>query len=210
MYQYTDFDRHFVRQRAAQFRDQLERWQKGKLSEDEFRPLRGCRTAGMCSAMRRCCAWPCPTASCRARSCACWRDRARVRRAGGRGLPQGAGHAGPARHAEAADPLRALLDAAERAVQLDSAGEVRRRDGPAGLGGHARHPDQRQLHPQHHQRRARRHRGRRSRRPAPLRRDHAPSGARCTRSSPSCRASSRSRSRAPPKTAPRPAGTTWA
>ncbi|HSV60259.1 MAG TPA: nitrite/sulfite reductase [Variovorax sp.] len=40
MYQYTDFDRQFVHQRAAQFRDQLERWQKGKISEDEFRPLR--------------------------------------------------------------------------------------------------------------------------------------------------------------------------
>ena len=40
MYQYTDFDRQFVHQRAAQFRDQLERWQTGKLSEDEFRPLR--------------------------------------------------------------------------------------------------------------------------------------------------------------------------
>ncbi|WP_426392888.1 nitrite/sulfite reductase [Variovorax sp. R-27] len=40
MYQYTEFDRQFVHQRAAQFRDQLERWQKGKLAEDEFRPLR--------------------------------------------------------------------------------------------------------------------------------------------------------------------------
>ena len=40
MYQYTPFDRQFVHQRAAQFRDQLERWQKGKLAEDEFRPLR--------------------------------------------------------------------------------------------------------------------------------------------------------------------------
>ena len=40
MYQYTDFDRQFVQQRAAQFRDQLERWQAGKLAEDEFRPLR--------------------------------------------------------------------------------------------------------------------------------------------------------------------------
>lgn len=40
MYQYTDFDRQFVHQRAAQFRDQLERWQTGKLSEDDFRPLR--------------------------------------------------------------------------------------------------------------------------------------------------------------------------
>ncbi|RZL68516.1 MAG: nitrite/sulfite reductase [Variovorax sp.] len=40
MYQYTDFDRQFVRQRAAQFRDQLERWQAGTLAEDEFKPLR--------------------------------------------------------------------------------------------------------------------------------------------------------------------------
>ncbi|MEI7786398.1 MAG: nitrite/sulfite reductase [Betaproteobacteria bacterium] len=40
MYQYTEFDRQFVRARAAQYRDQLERWQIGQLSEEEFRPLR--------------------------------------------------------------------------------------------------------------------------------------------------------------------------
>ncbi|HVE09914.1 MAG TPA: nitrite/sulfite reductase [Paraburkholderia sp.] len=40
MYRYTEFDKAFVRSRAAQFRDQLERWQTGKLSEDAFRPLR--------------------------------------------------------------------------------------------------------------------------------------------------------------------------
>ncbi len=40
MYQYTDFDRQFVRARASQYRDQLTRWQAGKLPEDEFRPLR--------------------------------------------------------------------------------------------------------------------------------------------------------------------------
>ncbi|RMX03437.1 nitrite/sulfite reductase [Corticibacter populi] len=40
MYQYTDFDQDFVRKRSEQFRDQLERWQTGKISEDEFRPLR--------------------------------------------------------------------------------------------------------------------------------------------------------------------------
>lgn len=40
MYQYTEFDRQFVHARAAQYRDQLERWQAGKLSDDEFRPLR--------------------------------------------------------------------------------------------------------------------------------------------------------------------------
>jgi sulfite reductase (NADPH) hemoprotein beta-component len=40
MYQYTDFDRQFVKLRAEQHRDQLERWQKGQLSDEEFRPLR--------------------------------------------------------------------------------------------------------------------------------------------------------------------------
>ncbi len=40
MYQYTDFDRQFVRARAAQYRDQLERNLAGTLSDDEFRPLR--------------------------------------------------------------------------------------------------------------------------------------------------------------------------
>ena len=40
MYRYTDFDRQFVRARAAQFRDQLERWTAGELPEDAFRPLR--------------------------------------------------------------------------------------------------------------------------------------------------------------------------
>ena len=40
MYQYTDFDRQFVRNRAAQYRDQLERNLAGQLSDDDFRPLR--------------------------------------------------------------------------------------------------------------------------------------------------------------------------
>ncbi len=40
MYTYTDFDRQFVRTRAAQFRDQLERHLSGELGEDEFKPLR--------------------------------------------------------------------------------------------------------------------------------------------------------------------------
>jgi sulfite reductase (NADPH) hemoprotein beta-component len=40
MYQYTEFDRLFVRSRAAQFRDQLDRNLAGRLSDDEFRPLR--------------------------------------------------------------------------------------------------------------------------------------------------------------------------
>jgi len=40
MYQYTSFDKVFVKQRAAQFRDQLERNLAGSLSDDDFRPLR--------------------------------------------------------------------------------------------------------------------------------------------------------------------------
>ncbi|MEO8391249.1 nitrite/sulfite reductase [Polaromonas sp.] len=40
MYQYTEFDREFVKARANQYRDQLTRWQAGQLPEDEFRPLR--------------------------------------------------------------------------------------------------------------------------------------------------------------------------
>jgi sulfite reductase (NADPH) hemoprotein beta-component len=40
MYQYTEFDRAFIRSRAAQYRDQLERNLAGTLSDDEFRPLR--------------------------------------------------------------------------------------------------------------------------------------------------------------------------
>ena len=40
MYQYSEFDKQFVRQRAAQFRDQLERNLAGKLADDDFRPLR--------------------------------------------------------------------------------------------------------------------------------------------------------------------------
>ena len=40
MYQYTEFDKQFVHQRAAQFRDQLERHRAGTLGEEEFKPLR--------------------------------------------------------------------------------------------------------------------------------------------------------------------------
>ncbi|WP_119156846.1 nitrite/sulfite reductase [Caldimonas tepidiphila] len=40
MYQYTEFDRQFVKSRAAQFRDQLERNLRGELGDDEFRALR--------------------------------------------------------------------------------------------------------------------------------------------------------------------------
>jgi sulfite reductase (NADPH) hemoprotein beta-component len=40
MYAYTDFDRRFVRARAAQYRDQLGRHLRGELGDEEFKPLR--------------------------------------------------------------------------------------------------------------------------------------------------------------------------
>jgi sulfite reductase (NADPH) hemoprotein beta-component len=40
MYRYTDFDQRMIDERVAQFRDQIARWQRGELSEDELRPLR--------------------------------------------------------------------------------------------------------------------------------------------------------------------------
>jgi sulfite reductase (NADPH) hemoprotein beta-component len=40
MYQYTAFDRKFVKSRALQYRDQLERNLNGTLADDDFRPLR--------------------------------------------------------------------------------------------------------------------------------------------------------------------------
>jgi sulfite reductase (NADPH) hemoprotein beta-component len=40
MYRYDAIDTALVRQRAAQFRDQTERWLAGELADDEYRPLR--------------------------------------------------------------------------------------------------------------------------------------------------------------------------
>ena len=40
MYRYDEFDRRFVRERVAQFSDQVQRRLTGELTEDEFRPLR--------------------------------------------------------------------------------------------------------------------------------------------------------------------------
>lgn len=40
MYLYTDFDQQLIDERVAQFRDQTQRYLAGKLTEDEYRPLR--------------------------------------------------------------------------------------------------------------------------------------------------------------------------
>ena len=39
MYQYNEFDRNFVNQRVAHYRDQTARYLQGDLSEDEFLQL---------------------------------------------------------------------------------------------------------------------------------------------------------------------------
>ena len=161
MYRYDDFDPRFVHQRAAQFRDQLERHLAGELAEDDFRAPapaeRLVRAAPRADAAHR-------RALRRAELEAAARagpHRARVRRPRRR----------PVRRR---GRLRPLHDAPELPVQLDRPGRRRRRDGRARRRRHARHPDQRQLHPQHHQRLLRRRRRRRDRRPAPVLRDPAP------------------------------------
>ena len=40
MYRYNAFDERFLRERVAQYRDQVERRLSGALTEDEFKPLR--------------------------------------------------------------------------------------------------------------------------------------------------------------------------
>lgn len=40
MYRYDIHDQTLVDERVAQFRDQMERYQAGRLGEEEFRPLR--------------------------------------------------------------------------------------------------------------------------------------------------------------------------
>ena len=40
MYRYDEFDAAFVKERTAQFRDQVERRVRGEINEDQFRPLR--------------------------------------------------------------------------------------------------------------------------------------------------------------------------
>ena len=40
MYRYDAYDHAILRQRVAQYRDQVRRWKSGELTDDEFRPLR--------------------------------------------------------------------------------------------------------------------------------------------------------------------------
>ena len=170
IYRYDDFDRRFVAERVEQFRDQVARRLAGELTEDQFKPLRlmnGLYLQLHAYMLRI----AIPYGTLNSRSCASW-PRSRATTTG----------------------LRPLHHPPEPPVQLDQAGGRARHPGRAGRGRHARHPDQRQLHPQRHRRPLRRRRRRRDRRSARLCRDHPPVVDRCTRNSSSCRASSRSRS----------------
>ena len=64
MYRYDEFDHAFVRERVADFRDQVERRLAGQLTEDEFRPF-ACATDSISSFTPTCSASPFPTACCR-------------------------------------------------------------------------------------------------------------------------------------------------
>ena len=61
MYDYTDFDRAFVRERVDEFREQVGRRIAGQLNEDEFLPLR-LRNGCTCSCTPTCCGSPSPPA----------------------------------------------------------------------------------------------------------------------------------------------------
>ena len=150
MYQYTDFDRQFIRLRAEQFRDQLERWQAGKLTEEQFRPLRlqnGWYVQRYAPMLRVAVPYG-------ELSSTQLRVLARVAREYDQPEPALLAEAQATQEKLGDIPLadgRPLHHAHQRAIQLDSAVQGRRRDGPAGHRAAARHPDQRQLHPQHQQ-----------------------------------------------------------
>ena len=151
MYRYDEFDHAFVRERVSQFREQVERRLAGKLTEDEFRPLRlrnGLYLQLHAYMLRI--AIPYGVLSPRQ-----LRQLAMIgRRIGSR--------------------LRPFHHAAESAVQL---GEARRHSRHACRSGRSRdalHPDQRQLRAQRHRRPVRGGGQRRARGSAALVRDVAP------------------------------------
>jgi sulfite reductase (NADPH) hemoprotein beta-component len=172
MYQYTDFDKQFVKQRAEQFRDQLERWQRGELTDEQLLPLRlqNGWYIQRYAPMARIAVPYGEISSTQLRTLAHIAreyDRPDTRAAGA-----GAGHARRLARRRSPAPRcprrRCAMATATspRAPTCSSTGFRSPRgrcDGPAGQRGHARHSDQRQRHPQHHLRRARRHcRGRAS------------------------------------------------
>ena len=151
MYRYDEFDAEFVRQRVAQFRDQVGRRLSGELTEDEFKPLRlmnGLYLQLHAYMLRI--AIPYGTLSSRQ-----MRKLAHIARTYDRGYG----------HFTTRQNLQFNWPKLKRHP---------RHPGRAGRGRDARHPDLGQLHPQRHRRPLRRRHRRRGGRPAPLCRDHPP------------------------------------
>ena len=118
----TSFDKAFLTQTAPRSSAiRSERWQDGRLSEDQFRPLRlqnGWYVQRHTPMLRV--AVPYGELS-SAQLRVLGPRRARIRRSPSRGLPQRAECAAQARHRAAAHASCALHDAHECAVQLDTA-----------------------------------------------------------------------------------------
>ena len=151
MYRYDEFDTTFVRQRVDQFRDQVNRRVAGDLTEEQFRPLRlmnGLYLQLHAYMLRV--AIPYGTLNARQmRQLAFIADQ----------YDKGYGHFTTRQNIQFNWPK--LADVPDI---LDRPGRCR----------DARHPDQRQLHPQRHRRPVRRRRRGRDRRSAPLRGADAP------------------------------------
>ena len=151
MYRYDEFDAEFVRQRVAQFRDQVGRRLSGELTEDEFKPLRLMNGVYLqLHAYMLRIAIPYGTLSSRQ-----MRKLAHIARI----YDRGTGHFTTRQNLQFNWPKLARHP---------------RHPGRAGTGRDARHPDLGQLHPQRHRRPLRRRRRRRGRRSAALCRDHPP------------------------------------
>ena len=170
VYRYDAIDRSVLEDRSAEFRDQVARRLSGELTEDQFKPLRlmnGLYLQLHAYMLRI----AIPYGALSAPSLK------------GAGRTSG----GSTTRATATSPP------AEPAVPLDQAGTGPRHPGRSGQGRPARHPDQRQLHPQHHLRPLRRRDGGGGRRSRGCGARRSASGRPCIPSSATCRASSRSR-----------------
>jgi sulfite reductase (NADPH) hemoprotein beta-component len=184
MYQYTEFDREFVQARANQYRDQLSRWQAGKLPEDEFRPLRlqnGWYVQRYAPMLRVAVPYG-ELSSAQVRvlakiareydqpNAALFHEaQAKQDKLGPVNLKNGLSVSSKLTTGYAHFTTRQNVQ--YNWIPLDKSADVM--DLLASVNMHGIQTSG-NVHPQHHQRRARRHRGRRNRRPAALRRNPAP------------------------------------
>ncbi len=151
MYRYDQYDHQIVKERIAQFRDQVRRRLNDELTEEEFLPLRlqnGLYMQRHAYMLRI--AVPYGLLSSRQ-----LRMLAHIARKYDRGY----GH------------FTTRQNIQFNWIKLEDVPDILDRPG---LGGNAFDPDLRQLHPQHHLRRIRRRRRRRNRRSAPVCRNPAP------------------------------------